>query len=261
MASLVTVLGIWGAAAILLAWGVLPGRWRAVVSIALSVAGLVFLLLATSTEGFRETQSTTVFLLGPPQVTALASASASLPYYVLTALCLLLGGLGIVTSHAAAPLLARHFVAWATALSLLVIAVRLLLEKAAAPAAWSHLFGVTWLAPVVGGFFYLRLRTEGGGIARLAGWLLAYGLVVRGAIAATYLVATRYRLGSHYDVSSLTRVMAPWGAAYTFEPGSFSQVWSIAIVPQLLVWPIFTVVSGLLGAAMVAAVLRAARSR
>lgn len=260
MAIVATVLGIWAAASVLLAWGILPGRWRAVVAIALSLAGFVCLTLASNTEGFRETQSTTVFLLGPPQVTALASASASLPYYVLTAFFLLLGGLGIVTSDAAAERLARHPVAWAATLSLLVLAVRLLLEKTAAPSEWAYVFGVTWLAPVVGGFLFLCLRSEGAGPWRLAGWLLVYGLVVRGAVAATYVLATRLRLGSHYDVSTLTRVVAPWGKVYLFEPGSLAQLWALALMPQLLVWPFFTVVSGLIGAATVAAVLRFARS-
>lgn len=255
----VSVLGIWAAAAVLLAWGTLPARWRVALSLAVSMAGLVFLVLATGTEGFRETQSTTVFLLGPPQVTALASASASLPYYVLTALCLLLGALGLTTSEGVADALAQRFVAWAAGLSLLVVVVRLLLEKAAAPADWSYAFGVTWLAPVVGAWFYARLRPSGGGIGRLAGWLLVYGLVVRGAIAAMYFVATRLRLGSHYDVSSLTRVATPWGSVYAFEPGSLSQVLRLAIVPQLLIWPLFTVLSGLIGAAMLAAILRAAK--
>jgi hypothetical protein len=261
VAWLGTLLGIWAVASVLLAWGLLPDRWRAAVSIVLSVAGLVFLTLATGTEGFRETQSTTVFLLGPPQVTALASASASLPYYVLTAACLLLGGLGLVTSQSTAPLLSRHYVAWAVALSLFVIAIRVLLEKAAAPSAWSYLFGVTWLAPVVGAFFHLRLRAEGAGLLRLASWLLAYGLAVRAAVAATYVAFTQLRLGTHYDLSSLTRVLAPWGSVYSFEPGGFSQLWRLAILPQLLIWPFFTVVSGLLGAAMLAVVLRFSRAR
>jgi len=257
----VTVLGIWAAAGALLAWGSFPGRWRLALSVTLSLTGLVFLVLAMGTEGFRETQSTTKFLVGPPQVTDLASASASLPYYVLTAVCLLLGSLGVVASDALARSLARRFLLWAVALSLLVITVRFLLEKAAAPASWVVAFGVFWLPPVVGAWFYYCLRKEGAGLGRLALLLLAYGLIVRTGVVLFYVVATRLHLGSHYDLSSLRWIQSPWGTAYAFEPGSLRQILFLAVVPQFLVWPFFTVLSGLIGAAMVWAISRAAQRR
>jgi hypothetical protein len=253
-----TTLAIWAVAAAVLGWGELPGRLRLALALAVSVAGLVFLVFATSTEGFRETQSTTVFLVGPPQVTGLASASASLPYYVLTALCLLLGTLGVVASDATAELVSRRFLAWAVVVSIAVVVVRFVLEKAAAPADWTRAFGVFWLPPVVGGWFYLRGREQDAGMGRLALRLLVYGLLVRGFVAALYVVATTLRLGSHFDLSSVTMAEGFWGRVYHFEPGSFTQLMSLALVPQLIVWPLFTVTAGFLGAGMVAVVLRAA---
>jgi len=253
-----TTVGIWAVAAALLAWGDLPGRLRLGLSLTVSVAGLVFLVLATSTEGFRETQSTTVFLVGPPQVTGLASASASLPYYVLTAFCLLLGTLGVVASDGAAQMASRRFLAWAVVVSLTVVVVRFLLEKAAAPADWVRAFGVFWLPPVVGAWFYLHGRAQGAGPGRLAVWLLAYALLVRGFVAALYVVATRFHLGSHFDLSSVTLAEGFWGKVYHFQPGSFTQLASLALIPQLVVWPLFTVTAGFLGAGMVAVVRRAA---
>jgi hypothetical protein len=253
-----TTLAIWAVAAALLGWGDLPGRVRLALALTVSVAGLVFLVLATSTEGFRETQSTTVFLVGPPQVTGLASASASLPYYVLTAFCLLLGTLGVVASDAAAQLVSRRFLAWAVAVSLTVVVVRFLLEKAAAPADWTRAVGIFWLPPVVGAWFYLRGRAQRTGAGRLAAWLLGYALLVRGFVAVLYVVATRFRLGSHFDLSSVTLAESFWGKVYHFEPGSMRQLVGLALVPQLVVWPLFTVTAGFLGAAMVAVVLKAA---
>jgi hypothetical protein len=257
VAGFATVLAIWAAAGALLTWGLLPVRWRVAISVAISVVGLVFLMLALGTEGFRETQSTTVLLLGPPRVTSLASASASLPYYVLTGACLLLGSLGVVTSEAAARWLARRFVLWAAAVSVMVMVMRFLLEKAAAPPSLAAVFGVVWLPPVVGAWFYARGRHEPVGLGRLAGWLLAYGLLVRASVVAFYAVATRLGLGSHYDVSAIRWIESPWGAVYHFEPGSFDQLLRLVVLPQMLVWPLFTVVSGLLGAAMAAVILRA----
>jgi hypothetical protein len=252
LSGFLTVVGVWTAAFVLLAWAEFPGRWRRALALVTSVAGLVFLVLALSTEGFRETQSMAVLLVGTPFVTSLSSASASLPYYVLTGLCLLLGTLGLAISDSVAALAARRFLAWAIAASLLVLLVRFALEKVAAPGAWTRLFGVTWLAPVVGAYFWLRLREEGRGLAALVGRLVLYGLAVRGAVALLYVAATALRLGSHFDLSSVVVVKAPWGAVYHFTPGGFPQLLNLAIFPQVVIWPVFTVVSGLLGAALTA---------
>ena len=86
-----TVLAVWAAAAALLYWPRLSGPWRRTLALTTSGAGLVFLVLALSSQGLRESASTAVFLMGRPYVTEQVSATASLPYYVATALCLLLG--------------------------------------------------------------------------------------------------------------------------------------------------------------------------
>jgi len=246
--SFFTVFAAWCGAAALLAWSGLPARWRRALALGSSLLGLAFLGLALGSEGLRETESTAVFLLGTPYVTASASASASLPYYVLTGLFLMLGSAGLAVGDAAAAALWGRWVTLAVAASWLVSLVRFLLEKAAAPEALAHVFGVTWLAPVVGGFFWLRLRESGRGVRALCGYLLLYSLAVRGPVAALYFVATRWRLGSHYDVYSVTTVRAPWGAVYHFAPGSLSQILNLGVIPQVAVWPLYTLISGLIGA-------------
>lgn len=252
MTSLLGVLAIWGVAAAVLAWTGMAGPWRRALALVASVAGLVFLVLALSTEGFREMQSTAVFLVGTPYVTSLASASASLPYYILTGFCLLLGTLGLAMSDASAKAASQRWMAWAVAMSLLVVVVRFLLEKVAAPSGWTRAFGVTWLTPVIGGYFWLRLRKEGRGFAALAGRLVLYALAVRGSVALLYLAATVLRLGSHYDLSSVVAVQTPWGTVYHFNPGSFAQVLNLAVLPQLVVWPVYTLLTGLIGAGLAA---------
>jgi hypothetical protein len=245
------VLGVWTAAAALLWWGRFPGPWRRALALLTSAAGLVFLILALNTQGLRESATTAVFLVGRPYVTEQVSASASLPYYVATALCLLLGTLGLAVNDDAARGLRDRWLAIAIALSLAVTATRFWLEKVAAPQSWSYAVGVTWLAPVVGAFFALNLRREGKGLAGLTAALLLYGFAIRAAVAALMVVASTLRLGSHYDVSALVDVRNPLtGRVYHFAPGSFSQVWSVGVVPQLAVWPIYTLLAGLLGAAV-----------
>ena len=243
------VLAVWSFGAALLCWPRLSGPWRRALALATSGAGLVFLMLALNTQGLRESASTAVFLVGRPYVTEEVSASASLPYYVATALCLLLGTVGLALSENAVRILRERWLASAIVLSLAVTGTRFWLEKVAAPPAWCHAVGITWLAPVVGAVFAFNLRREGRPRAALAGALLLYGVSVRAAVAALMVAASMLGLGSHYDVSALVSVQNPFtGRIYHFVPGSFSQVWSVGVVPQLAIWPLFTVAAGLLGA-------------
>jgi hypothetical protein len=246
---LATALPVWLAAGMLLSWGYLPGRWRRAIALLVSLAGLAFLILAVNTEGLRESPAVAVYLLGPAYVTGQASASASLPYYVLTGICLLLGSVGLAAGNAFAHAISRRWFSTALSLSIALSLTRFLLEKVASPAWWTQMFGVTWLPPVVGALFWLRLRADGKGLAALAGSLLLYGVMVRTVVAALYVVATTWRLGSHYDLSALVRVRNPFtGQVYEFASGSLAQVLNLAVIPQLLIWPFYTVASGLVGA-------------
>lgn len=248
LAYIIAALSVCLLAAAFLWWGRLPGEWRRVVALFASGGGLVSLLVAINSEGVREA-ATVGFVLTTPYVTEQASASTSLPYYVLTAIGLLLGTAGLAVSDQAAPRLARHWFASAIVLSLLMTAARFTLEKVAAPRFWTLPVGITWLAPLVGAFFATNLRGEGKGLRHLVGALLGYAYAVRAAVAALMLVASKEGLGSHYDVSSIVRVQNPMtGRIHEFVPGSFSQVMSLGLIPQLLIWPLYTLLAGLLGA-------------
>lgn len=244
-----TALAVWLAAGTLLAWGYLPGRWRRAVALLVSVAGIGFLILAVNTEGLRESSAVAVYLLGPAYVTGQASASASLPYYVLTGICLLLGSVGLGAGDAFAHAVTRRWFSAAICLSIAMSLTRFLLEKMASPAWWTQMFGVTWLPPLVGALFWLRLRAVGRGFGALVGSLLLYGIAVRAVVAGLYIMATKWRLGSHYDLSTLVRVRNPFtGHIYEFASGSFAQLLNLVVIPQLMIWPFFTVCSGLVGA-------------
>jgi hypothetical protein len=175
------------------------------------------------------------------------SASASLPLYVATGVCLLIGTAGLAVPDDVTRRAGRRYLLNAIGLSVGVTLLRFTLEKVAAPLAWTHAVGITWLIPLVGVFFALQLHAEGRGVAALAATLLAYALPVRAFVFALMVVATRFRLGSHYDVSSDTAVRSPLsGEIYGFEPGSASQLVTLGLVPQLVVWPIVTLVVGVL---------------
>ena len=242
---------VWAAAAVLLWWGRLDGDWRRRIALVSSAVGLVMLMLALNTEGRREAPTTAEFMLSGRYVTGHVSASASLPYYVITAMCLLLGTAGLVIPDAAARRLDRHWMANAVGLSFVITGLRFALEKVAAPNTWTNAVGVTWLGPVVGAYFWMHLRENGRGFGALAARLLAYALIVRVGVLALMIAATTQGFGSHYDLSGFTRVTVPLtGAIRRFEPGSWEQIAFLGALPQLTFYVVHTVVMGLLGAAL-----------
>lgn len=242
---------VWAAAAVLLWWGRLGGEARRGIALASSAVGLIMLMLALNTEGQREAPTTAEFLLSGRYVTGHVSASASLPYYVITGVCLLLGTAGLVVPDHDARRLDGHWFAGAVLLSLTMTGLRFALEKVAAPTNWTNAIGVTWLGPVVGAYFLVHLRERGKGVGALASRLLGYALLVRSAIALLMVAATTYRLGSHYDLSGFTSVRIPvTGAVYLFKPGSWSQIAFLGAFPQLTFYVAHTVVMGLLGAGL-----------
>jgi hypothetical protein len=244
----VTAAATWlvGAAALFWAW--LPGRGRRALALAVSLAGLVCLVLAVNSEGLHEASATAVFIVGAPYVTQQTSALTSLPYYILTGVCLLLGTAALVAGDDAARSLGERWMTTALVLSSAVSLLRFALEKVAAPEALTEAFGITWLAPVVGAYFFVALRSSGRGWGALAAALALYGVASRGFVAALYLVATTFHLGSHYDLSTVWTVPTPWGQAYHFVPGTLGQFERIVLLPQLALWPAFTVATGLVGA-------------
>ena len=259
VAWLLTACVVWPAAALALNWGRLGGQRRRAVALLTSLAGIAVLMVALSAHGQRETLTTGQLLLGGGYVTGHASASASLRYYVVTAVCLLLGTAGLAVPDETAGRLRRHWVATAIGLSLAITGLRFALEKVAAPMSWTHPVGITWLAPVVGAVFLRSAREEGKGFRAVLRGLIAYALASRGAVALLMVVATTWRLGSHYDLSRVTDVWF-WGDMHRFDPGSAQQILYLGVIPQVTFWVVYTVVTGLLGAGLAAAVLSARRA-
>lgn len=217
------------------------------------------LVVALSAHGQRDALTTGQFLLGGAYVTGHATASASLRYYVAMAACLLVGTAGLALPDDAARRMDRHWVGVAILLSLAVTALRFTLEKVAAPLSWTHPVGITWLAPVVGAVFLRHAREHARSFRALLGWLFAYALGARIPVALLMVVASIYRLGSHYDLSAVSRVRGFGGRTYTFDPGTLEQVLYIGVLPQLTFWVAYTVIAGLLGAALAAALTWARR--
>ena len=242
----------WALAALMHWWPRLPSAWRLRVSVATGAAGIGFLVAAVQAEGLRESALTSVVLVGPATLTATSSASASLYYYVLTAACLLLGFAGLALGEPLSRWLSPRWLLTSVAVAWMVTVVRFLLEKSAAPSLLVHAVGVTWLAPVAGAYLAAGLLPARPAWKPLLRALLVYAFLVRGFVAGVGVVATRFGLGSHYDVSAVTTVpVALTGEVYGLVPGSWPQVFWLTLLPQLVVWPPFTVLVGALGAKIV----------
>ena len=104
---------------------------------------------------------------------------------------------------------------------------------------------------VAGAFFAVSLREEGGRLRDLVRPLVGYAFLVRGFVALVNVFATRLTLGTHYDLSPIVRVpLALTGTEHVFASGSWGQILWLSLVPQLVVWPIYTVAAGLVGGAL-----------
>jgi hypothetical protein len=77
--------------------------------------------------------------------------------------------------------------------------------------------------------------------------LLAYGVLSRAPVALVMLLAMRGHWGTHYDYADMPRVqeLPPWTAYF-----------ALAFVPQLVFWVAYTIVLGMLGGALAAALGR-----
>ena len=239
-------------------WPRLAAPHRRRLSIATSLAGLGFLVAALQSEGQRDTALRSLVLVGPATATAHASATASLYYYVLTGFCLLLGFTGLIASDPLARWLRPRALLSTVAVAWLVTLVRALLEKSAAPSVLVDAVGVTWLAPVAGAYLALALEPRRSGAASLWPELLRYAYLVRVVVAAVGVTTTRLGAGTHYDVSPLTEVAVAFSdRSWVFEAGSWTQLFWLTLLPQLLIWPAFTVLVGMAGAALAFALVPA----
>jgi len=249
----------WALGGLLHWWPRLSAAWRRRFSVATSAAGLVFLIAALRSEGLRESATTAVVLFGPAAFTATASASASLHYYVLTALCLLLGFAGLALGEPLSRWLQERWLLSAVAIAWLITVARFLLEKSAAPAALIQTVGVTAMAPVAGAYFAACLREQRGWRPLLRS-LVAYAFLVRGFVALVGVVATLRGLGTHYDISALTSITpALLGQEYAFVARSARQIVWLILLPQLVVLPLFTILAGLVGGGLAGLALGARR--
>jgi hypothetical protein len=104
----------------------------------------------------------------------------------------------------------------------------------------------------------LALEPRRTGAGALWPELARYAYFVRAVVAVVGVTATRLEAGTHYDVSPLTEVAVAFSdRTWVFESGSWTQLFWLTLLPQLVVWPAFTVLVGMAGAAIALALVPA----
>jgi len=163
----------------------------------------------------------------------------------LGALLLLLPAAGLFLQRRRAPSTPCPVV-FCTALAAWTFAARLGLEKCAAPAALTWSTGVTFpmmlMSPFVGWWSGARNSSA----YKFALILVLLGVTQRSLITGWGFVATRYGLGTHLDVSSITELNMLGGKREFLGPGDHTlDQWATLIaVPQYTLWVAFTVACG-----------------
>lgn len=126
-------------------------------------------------------------------------------------------------------------------ITLAVTGLRFTLEKAGAPSGLVFAVGISWLPPLFGIYFALRLDDW----KRLASTLTVYAFSARLPVVALMVAASYLHWGSHYDISRFTRINLSNGV-WILPSNSFTQHLIIIYLPQLIAWTFYTVLTGLI---------------
>jgi hypothetical protein len=137
----------------------------------------------------------------------------------------------------------RHPVAKAAGLTLLVMLLRVFLEKLGLPLGLVTFFGIIWLIVPVAAYLGIE-AARAGSLGRFWAWMLGYTYGIRVFIVGVMLVATSLRLGTHYDNSAATRFTA-FGREVVLQPGTWVQYRTLIVLPQLVLWAGLTLLAGL----------------
>ena len=126
-------------------------------------------------------------------------------------------------------------------ITLAVTLARFLLEKMGAPGTLAFIVGITWLPPIFGVYFATKVDRSGALFKNLA----FYGISARLAVVALMVLASYLHWGTHYDISGLTSVPSPWGTL-SYQSNSARQHLQLIHFPQLIIWPIYTILTGMI---------------
>ncbi len=224
---------------IVLCWQRLPGRFRTWTSTTLLLAGLAALGVAPFLAG---SYSPEVILFIAGNVHPVETIERSFGALAAGIGVLLLGLFALSRLGGRTP--GKGPLAAVVKLTLAVLALRIYLEKLGVPRDLALSFGIIWLVvpvPVYLGWHAARAGSQ----RKFWGWLVVYTFGIRVLVVAVMLAATHFKLGTHFDNSSVT-CYTIFGQAFEVEARSSAQYARLILFPQMVLWPAVTLVAGLL---------------
>jgi len=130
--------------------------------------------------------------------------------------------------------------------ALCVTLVRFTLEKFSAPESFTEAVGIGWLTfPFAVYFAWKALRWR-----ELFVNLALFILAARVPVLVLMVFASYLHWGTHYDISSLTRLDTQWGRL-NYQPNSFRQHLHIIYLAQLVIMPVYNLAIGMITGAAV----------
>jgi hypothetical protein len=130
------------------------------------------------------------------------------------------------------------------AIALGITSLRFTLEKLEVSQTVVDAVGIGWLTLPFAIYFALRVRRW----AELFTNLALYALAARIPVAILMILASYLHWGSHYDISSLTHLDTQWGRL-NYEANSFRQHLHIIYLAQLVIMPIYGIITGMIAGA------------
>ncbi len=221
-------------------WSRIPKAARRGIAWTLLAVGMTCLLAAPFLHGGYSVDIS--LLIGGPypyKVETIERSFAGLAAG-LGVLLLVLGALA--GSSELLPALGSLGTAWALTAGVLLL--RVFIEKLGVQPAVANFVGIIWLAAPVGIVFGLEAAAADTG-RQLWGRLVAYAYGVRVAVLLLMLLVTHFGLGTHFDNSGVTSFKV-FGKTYRVESRSWEQYRNLIVLPQLVLWPIVTIVVGVL---------------
>ncbi|GEM_PF-4770565 len=128
--------------------------------------------------------------------------------------------------------------------TLVMIILRVYLEKLGVPLSVAMFFGIIWLIVPFGVYFGVE-AAKVGSQKKFWLWLFSYAFGVRAFVIVVMLIATYFQLGTHFDNSSVT-TFTVFGKVQNVAAGSWEQYQALILFPQLFLWTSATLLAGLI---------------
>ncbi|MFQ5789399.1 MAG: hypothetical protein ACE5JI_02885 [Acidobacteriota bacterium] len=129
-------------------------------------------------------------------------------------------------------------------LTLVVLLLRVYLEKLGVSAVVANFMGIIWLIVPLPVYFAREAATVRSQ-RKFWAWTFGYAFGIRALVVVLMLLVTHFELGTHFDNSGVTQYTV-FDQDFTVEAHSWEQYRNLIFLPQLFLWTAVTVLAGLI---------------